>query len=141
MMLTTVIDMTTTNDLKSTARGRRRQSSAEARTVVIVNGRSRMSELLEHAVDAGQYDVVFVESVGHAYSQIKKIQPDLVVISIHLDDLDAFGVLSMLKLDPETRRIPLLTYTSDESDDQNDTEEPEATDEEMLVPRSALRMN
>jgi PleD family two-component response regulator len=139
MMLTNVIDIASAIDITNVPRGRRR-TSTDARTVVIANGGSQMSELLETAIDAGQYDVVFVESIAHAYSQIKKVQPDLVILSIRMDDVDGLRVLSMLKLDPDTRRIPVLTYTSDEADD-SETEEADSADDELFVPHTVLRMN
>lgn len=138
-MLTNVIDIVGAVANTSAARARRR-TSTDARTVVIANGGSQMSALLETAIDAGQYDVVFVESIAHAYSQIKKVQPDLVILSIRMDDVDGLRVLSMLKLDSDTRQIPVLTYTADECDDA-EPEEPDASDEELCVPHTVLRMN
>src|SRR5712675_801950 len=67
--------------------------------VVIVNGSTDMLGLLETVLDAGHYDVVFVESSEHAYSHIKRVQPNLVILCMSLEDRDGFQVLSMLKLD------------------------------------------
>ena len=49
--------------------------SIAAQKVVIVNGTPEILELLETVLEAGHYDVVFVESNAHAYSQIKRVQP------------------------------------------------------------------
>jgi len=68
--------------------------------------------VLETVMNAGDHDVVFVESLAHAYSQIKRILPNLVIVCLEIDDVDGFQVLSMLKLDRVTSRIPLVTYTS-----------------------------
>ena len=81
--------------------------------VVIVNGTPEMLETVEAALDAGHYDIVFVESGAHAYSQIKNVQPDLVILCLCLTDEDGFRVLSMLKMDEQTRDIPVLTYTTE----------------------------
>src|SRR5437764_5552871 len=67
--------------------------------VVIVNGSPDVLELLETVLDEGHYDVVFVESTRHAYSQVKRVQPNLVILCVRIDDADGFQVLSMLKLD------------------------------------------
>jgi hypothetical protein len=61
---------------------------------------------------------------------------------MRLDDADAFHLLSMLKLDEETRRIPIVTYAQefDAGSDAEDTaEEPE--DEDFPVLRPAVTMN
>ena len=86
--------------------------SQSIQKVVIVNGTAEMLETVEAALDAGHYDIVFVESGAHAYTQIKNVQPDLVILCLCLTDGDGFRVLSMLKMDEETRDIPVLTYTT-----------------------------
>src|SRR5436189_6416183 len=114
------------------------ETKTTAQKVVIVNGSTEILELLESVLEAGHYDVVFVESSAHAYSQIKRVQPNLVILCVRIDDTDGFQVLSMLKLDAETREIPVLTYTSDHSGDEDDDEIPEPTDVEMFTPKTAV---
>src|SRR5438477_2718742 len=101
-------------------------ATTAAQKVVIINGSTEILELLETVLDAGHYDVVFVESTRHAYSQIKRVQPNLVILCLHLEDPEGFQVLSMLKLDDETRNIPVLTYAADDedADDESDVAEP-----------------
>ena len=89
--------------------------------VVVVSKQSQLNGLLETVLDAGQYDVVFVESTEHAYSHIKRLSPNLIIVCLDIDDLDGFQVLSMLKLDSETRLIPVVTCTvSGEADEASD---------------------
>jgi len=110
--------------------------------VVIVNGNTEVLDLLETVLDAGHYDVVFVESTEHAYSQIKRVQPNLVILCVNVEDPDGFQVLSMLKLDADTRDIPVLTHTTDGDDDEEDEEAAESSDVELFTPRPAtVRMN
>ncbi len=85
----------------------------ESQKVVIVNGSPDVLEMLESVLDPGHYDIVFVESGMHAYSQIKRTRPQLVILCMRIEDLEGFQVLSMLKLDEETFRIPVLTYTTE----------------------------
>src|SRR5512143_2043737 len=88
------------------------QQAAGVQRVVIVNGNTDTLELLESVLDGGHYDVAFVNSTDHAYSHIRRVQPNLVILCIRIEDVAAFQVLSMLKLDDETVRIPVLTYTT-----------------------------
>src|SRR6476646_102838 len=114
-------------------------ATAVAQKVVIVNGDAQILELLETVLDAGHYDVVFVESSEHAYSQIKRVQPNLVILCVRIDDLDGFQVLSMLKLDDATRDIPVLTYTTEYEGQENEQEEaPEPNEETFFAPKAAL---
>jgi PleD family two-component response regulator len=113
----------------------------DAQKIVIVNGSSGILELLETLLDAGRYDVVFVESNAHAYSQIKRVQPNLVILSVGIDDMESFQVLSMLKLDEETRDIPILTFTTEFEGQETKDESPEPSDTAIFAPAPALRMN
>ena len=98
--------------------------------VVVVSKQSQLNGLLETVLDAGQYDVVFVESTEHAYTHIKQLTPHLIIVCLDIDDLDGFQVLSMLKLDSETRDIPLVTCTSSQDDEE--------TTDESLDPREGV---
>src|SRR6188768_103839 len=134
MMNTTTIAGSTTiaDNAKSTA----------AQKVVIVNGSTDMMGLLETVLDAGHYDVVFVESSEHAYSHIKRVQPNLVILCMRIEDRDGFQVLSMLKLDDETRRIPVVTYTTEYEGQEIEEDVPDASELEMFSSaKVAMPMN
>ena len=111
--------------------------------VVVVNGNTEVLGMLESVLDAGRYDMVFVESGEHAYAQIKKVLPDLVILCTRIERLDGFQLLTMLKLDPQTRDIPVLTCTTEFEGQDFDTAISQLADEEedALPARPALRMN
>jgi PleD family two-component response regulator len=120
-----------------------RNATTPVQKVVVVNGNTEVLGLLETVLDAGRYDMVFVESSDRAYSQIKKVLPNLVILCARIEDLDGFQLLTMLKLDDETRAIPVLTYTTEyEGQDFDAAISQIAEEEEELLPsRPALRMN
>ena len=110
--------------------------------VVIVNGTTELLDLVQPVLTAGRYDVVFVESNAHAYSHIKRERPSLIILCLDMLERQGFHVLSMLKLDEETRSIPLLTCLSEyelprDSAAAVDHDE----DEELLEPMPAAFMN
>ena len=112
--------------------------------VVVVNGNTEVLGMLETVLDAGRYDMVFVESSDRAYSQIKKVVPNLVILCTRIEQLEGFQLLTMLKLDDETKDIPILTYTTEyEGQDFDSAISQLAEDEDELLPaqRPALRMN
>ena len=116
-------------------------TAAGTQKVVIVKGSPQILELLENVLEAGRYDIVFVESSAHAYSQIKRVQPNLVILCVQIDAMETFQVLSMLKLDDDTRNIPLLTFTADVEGQENDEEFEDVSEGEMFAPAQVLRMN
>ena len=54
-----------------------------------------------------------MESNAHAYSHIKHEKPALIILCLDMHERAGFQVLSMLKLDEDTRVIPLLTCLSE----------------------------
>jgi PleD family two-component response regulator len=117
-------------------------AAATTQKVVIVNGTAEILDLLETVLDAGHYDVVFVESSEHAYSQIKRVKPNLVILCVRIEGADGFQVLSMLKLDDETRDIPVLTYTTEYDGQESEDEMPEPSEAEMFTTaKPAVWMN
>jgi PleD family two-component response regulator len=120
-----------------------RNANTPVQKVVVVNGNTEVLGMLETVLDAGRYDMVFVESSDRAYSQVKKILPNLVILCARIEDLNGFQLLTMLKLDQETKNIPVLTYTTEyEGQDFDAAISQIAEEEEELLPsRPALRMN
>ena len=119
--------------------------------VVIVNGTTDLLDMVQPVLTAGHYDVVFVESNAHAWSHIKHEKPSLVILCLDMREREGFQVLSMLKLDDETRAIPLLTCLSEyelpaqattfgDRSLMEDVEDPD-DDDEMLGPVPAASMN
>ena len=117
-------------------------SVAPVQKVVVVDGNPEVLGMLESVLDAGRYDMVFVESSDHAYSQIRKVLPNLVILCARLEQLGGFQLLTMLKLDAETRHIPVLTYTVEgEGQDFEAAISQLAEEDELLLARPALSMN
>jgi PleD family two-component response regulator len=118
------------------------QKGRSTQKVVVVNGSREMLELLESVLDAGHYNIVFVSDTEHAYSQIKQNRPQLVILSFGIDDPIGYQVLSMLKLDPETERIPVLTYTTEfEGEDTDREPDDDGPEDELPLARPELPPN
>ena len=111
--------------------------------VVVVNGNTEVLGMLETVLDAGRYDMVFVEASAHAYTRIKNVQPHLIILCMRLDDADAFNLLSMLKLDEDTRRIPIVTYAQEFDAFPSDGQDDEVEDSVEEFPRltTSVTMN
>lgn len=125
---------TTTNGITPTT------VRSASQQVVVVSKQAQLNGLLETVLDAGQYDVVFVESTEHAYSHIKRLTPHLIIVCLDIDDLDGFQVLSMLKLDDETKAIPVVTCTISQEDDVIGDDSPEPPDDVFSQP-AVMQLN
>ena len=70
--------------------------------------------VVEPILDGRAYDVEFVDNDDEPYGTITALKPDLVVVTLQLDDPTGFQLLTMLRLDPETADIPVLSYVRDD---------------------------
>jgi len=97
------------------------QTVAHRRTIAIV-GKRPDAHVLNTVIETGDYDILLIESVGQAYSQIKRTRPQIVIVCIEACDLDGVQVLSMLSHDAATKTIPVVTYfaSPEKNDDGND---------------------
>lgn len=117
-------------------------SGTPVQKVVVVNGNTEVLGMLESVLGAGRYDMVFVEQSDRAYSQIKKVLPNLVILCTRIERLDGFHILTMLKLDPDTSTIPVLTCTTGhESRDFGTMLSEWFDDDSPGTERTALQMN
>jgi hypothetical protein len=80
-------------------------------TVVVFCTDSRREELLDALLgDPRDFDMIFVESISRAYTCIKELRPDVVVLFTTMSDDQCFPLLSMLAMDRNACGIPVVTY-------------------------------
>lgn len=118
-------------------------TTASVQKVVVVDGGIEMLHGLETMLHARRYQMLFAQSNDLAYSQIKKVRPNLVVLCGGIENRDGSQLLTMLKLDPDTRGIPLVSYAPGRRAGDVDAEVFRIDeDEDLLTPGPpALRMN
>jgi len=103
-MLATGIRLGEREDARFSATNRPR------RIVVVVIGRAPQAQSLDALLVAtSDFDDIVVESIAHSYSCIKRVVPNLVIISSEVDDVETCQLLSMLRADRGSLGIPVLT--------------------------------
>ena len=92
----------------------RRDMTTSPHGVVAVSNDALRPELLDRLlVDDNDYNVIVVESIERAYSRITQLQPDVVILYMNFDDVDACQLLSMLHLDRGLRGLNVVACTTD----------------------------
>ena len=87
--------------------------SRPALSIVAVSNDALRPELLDRLlVDDNNINVIVVESIERAYSRIRQLQPDVVVVFMNIDDADACQLLSMLHSDRRLRGVNVVTCTT-----------------------------
>ncbi len=80
--------------------------------ILLVGGGPEVLSFAEPLLPGGAYQVEFVEAYEAPYAVIRAKRPDLVVLCLRIEDHEGFQLLSMLRLDPLTRLIPVVTYST-----------------------------
>jgi hypothetical protein len=89
-------------------------SSALPRALVIGAGPEALLGV-EPMLGTNRFRVSFLDKDTTPYIAIRLLRPDLVVLCFAPDDEEACQVLQMLKLDPATRKLPIVTYVGGEA--------------------------
>lgn len=110
-------------------------------SVVIVSEHPQQAQsLYDLLVDTYDCDVIFVETIARGYSRIRQVTPDLVIVLMELDDVAACQLLSMLKIDRDVSRIPVVTCATRREESELEDEIAEL-DQDSPSPSLAIAMN
>ncbi len=79
--------------------------------VAIIDDNKEFVELCTDALEREGYEVL--PSIGslRAYEIVKQGNPDLIMLDIMMPGRSGWELLDILKMDPETRNIPILITT------------------------------
>ena len=100
--------------------------SAGSQLALIVGGGGDVLSAVEMLLDGRTWAVEFVALDDEPYGTVLAMRPDLVVVSLGLDRPQGFSLLSMLRLDPRTAAIPVLSYVPDVNGDEDDEDAADA---------------
>lgn len=81
------------------------------RTILIVDDDPNNLDVLETILEP-EYDIVAARTGAEALKAAAKHSPSLVLLDVHMPDLDGLEVCCRLKADPKTNGIPVIFVTS-----------------------------
>ena len=85
------------------------------RTILVVEDNDMNMQLVEYLLEEGGYAIVKATSGEEAISITRRGgegRPDLILMDIHLPDMDGLSVVRAMKSDARTARIPILALTA-----------------------------
>ena len=86
--------------------------------ILVVEDDSFMLHLLTNIFKSNGYDVYPVSSHAEAIPKAKAVQPDVILLDIHLDDgYTGYNIADELKLDKSLASIPTIFLTGEKDDD------------------------
>jgi CheY-like chemotaxis protein len=86
----------------------------EKANIFVANDNKDFLELMRELLHDEGYEVTVLHASAHAYTEIKHATPDLVILDMTLEHPDdGWAILQLLKLDPETVRIPVIVCSAE----------------------------
>src|SRR5262249_22693577 len=69
-------------------------------------------ELVRTVLENTGYEVYEASDGGEALEQARHLQPDLIILDLHMPVLDGFGVIQELRRDPDFKTTPAMALTA-----------------------------
>lgn len=80
--------------------------------VLIVEDDPLMSRMYQKIFAFENYEVEFAANGEEGLEKIKTIKPTIVILDVMMPKMNGFQVLEKVKLDPDTRNIPVVMLTN-----------------------------
>ncbi|HXS97053.1 MAG TPA: response regulator [Candidatus Limnocylindrales bacterium] len=84
----------------------------EKRTILVVDDNHGSRYAMTRILETSNFAVKEADTGKEALRIARAEMPDLVVLDVHLPDIDGFEVCRILKAEPDTSRIPVLHITA-----------------------------
>ena len=78
------------------------------KTILVVDDDANIRKLLRDEFESEQYDVREASNGREALELVKQVKPDLLVLDVQMPEMNGLEVASILKSDPETKRLPIV---------------------------------
>jgi CheY-like chemotaxis protein len=82
-----------------------------ARILIIEDNPTNM-ELMSYLLTAFGHEPLMAFDGENGVRLAREASPDLILCDVHLPKIDGYGVVGMLKRDPQLRKIPVLAVTA-----------------------------
>lgn len=88
---------------------------AEAMKILIIEDSATQAKLIAGQLTRYHIDVVIAEDGMQGLRYVDAVKPDLIILDINLPTLDGYQVCYRLKRDEETRHIPVIMMTDNDT--------------------------
>ncbi|MFC5928867.1 response regulator [Cryobacterium melibiosiphilum] len=89
-----------------------RTAHARATNILVLDDRETTAKLVAAHLKPPHFQVAYLGSGAGAQAVAQKLQPDLIILNLLMDNQTGFAVVRALQGDPVTERIPLLVMSA-----------------------------
>ncbi|MGQ9645609.1 MAG: response regulator transcription factor [Thermodesulfobacteriota bacterium] len=84
----------------------------EKKKILVVDDQVDLVRTIQFALELEGYEVLISHNGEEALNQVRKENPDLILLDIMLPKMDGYKVCRLLKFDEQYRHIPILMLTA-----------------------------
>src|SRR5271170_3955917 len=80
--------------------------------VLVVDDEPEMLSLVKYTLERSDFEVYTCDNGRHAWDEIIKIKPDLLVLDVMLPGIDGYSLQLKISQDPQTKEMPIIVLTA-----------------------------
>ncbi|WP_126626784.1 response regulator [Dictyobacter alpinus] len=80
--------------------------------ILVVDDRNELLHLMRRVLEDEQYQVSILQEGKDAFTTVKSMLPDLLILDLKLGDMSGQDVLKQIKADSNTADVPVIVYTA-----------------------------
>lgn len=88
------------------------QVAPAQKRIVVVDDDQQLADLMREFLVEEGYTVEVCSQGDQAFTFIRALVPDLIILDVRMAEIGGLGVLYLLSTDPQTRGIPVLMCTA-----------------------------
>jgi DNA-binding response OmpR family regulator len=82
------------------------------RKVLVVDDEPEMLSLVKYTLERADFEVYTCDNGRHAWDEIIKIKPELLVLDVMLPGIDGYSLQLKISQDPQTKDMPIIVLTA-----------------------------
>lgn len=80
--------------------------------VLVADDKATGRELVRTILENTGYEVYEAATGAEAVEQAHQLHPDLIILDIHMPEMDGFAVIAELRRDPQFAKTPIMALTA-----------------------------
>jgi DNA-binding response OmpR family regulator len=83
-----------------------------AKKVLIIDDEPEMLSLIKITLEKGGFEVSTCDNGRHAWDEIQKVKPDLLVLDVMLPGIDGYSLQLKISQNASTKDLPIIVLTA-----------------------------
>lgn len=83
-----------------------------AKKVLCIDDEPEMLNLVKYTLEKGGFDVSTCDNGRHAWDEIQRLKPDLLVLDVMLPGIDGYSLQLKISQDAQTKNMPIIVLTA-----------------------------